>query len=389
MSRAMFRLWVGVIVLEMTLGCPSGGIAEEIARVFRPGQYAGAELSYVEHIPVLKLSGTARERGRQMALVAQDVLPALINYPEQLYTALGDKKAWAKHLQLVGEIRRQFPAEHLEELVAMAEAAGVSQELVLAVNTLPDLYRGCLGCSSIVVEASRSSSGSAVFGRNLDFFGLGTLHKFGLVVIYRPAGKHAFVTVTFPGFLGCLSGMNDAGLALAVHEAARRSAEEPMADVRGIPQGFLCRKVLEDCASVDEAVALIGSCYHTSPYILMLCDTRKHAVVEIVPGQVAVRHEIDGVAACTNHFRTALAGVAPFCERYEKLMQAKEHDRIGIAEVISLLHAVNQGELTIQSMIFEPERLRLHLSLGPLPATKGPFVALELGHWLGKDQAGQ
>lgn len=88
-------------------------------------------------------------------------------------------------------------------------------------------------------------------------------------------------------------------------------------------------------------------------------------------------------------FMTALAGFAPFCERYEKLMQAKEHDRIGIAEVISLLHAVNQGELTIQSMIFEPERLRLHLSLGPLPATKGPFVALELGHWLGKDQAGQ
>jgi len=62
-----------------------------------------------------------------------------------------------------------------------------------------DMYRGGFGCSSLLIEPSRSATGGPLFGRNLDFYGRGILHKYSLVAVYRPDGKHAFAAVTFPG----------------------------------------------------------------------------------------------------------------------------------------------------------------------------------------------
>ena len=43
------------------------------------------------------------------------------------------------------------------------------------------------------------------------------------------------------------------------------------------------------------------------------------------------------------------------------------------------LDAVNQGRLTLQTMIFEPAALKLHLAIGKCPASKLPLKELELG----------
>jgi hypothetical protein len=42
------------------------------------------------------------------------------------------------------------------------------------------------------------------------------------------------------------------------------------------------------------------------------------------------------------------------------------------------LDAVHQGKDTLQSMIFEPAALRLHLALGDCPTTVQPYHVLEL-----------
>ena len=98
-----------------------------------------------------------------------------------------------------------------------------------------DIYRGGFGCSSMIVEASRSSTGGPLFGRNLDFYTLGILDKYGLVTVHRPKGKHAFASIGFPGIFGCISGINDAGLALAVHEVFLSKDKAPMFNPKGMP----------------------------------------------------------------------------------------------------------------------------------------------------------
>ena len=66
------------------------------------------------------------------------------------------------------------------------------------------------------------------------------------------------------------------------------------------------------------------------------------------------------------------------CRRYAILEQATERPTFDLADVAKLMHAVNQGEDTIQSMVFEPVPLRLHVGLGQGPVTARPLKAIEL-----------
>src|SRR5436853_197108 len=61
----------------------------------------------------------------------------------------------------------------------------------------------------------------ARFGRNLDFMSFGIADKSSVLLVYKPNGRYAFAAVTWPGMIGCLSGMNEHGLALANMEVTR------------------------------------------------------------------------------------------------------------------------------------------------------------------------
>ena len=52
--------------------------------------------------------------------------------------------------------------------------------------------------------------------------------------------------------------------------------------------------------------------------------------------------------------------------------------RLGLAQAAELLGMVHQGPLTMQSMIFEPRSMTLHLALGQPPTTARPFVRVDL-----------
>src|SRR5262249_45745923 len=108
----------------------------------------------------------------------------------------------------------QFPPNHRKELDAAAKTSDWSRDLLVLGNTFPDL-RKLGGCSALIVEPGRSATGGPLFGRNLDWRPFGSLHKYTLIVVCRPAGKHAFASIVYPGMFGCVTGINDAGLTLA------------------------------------------------------------------------------------------------------------------------------------------------------------------------------
>ena len=59
-------------------------------------------------------------------------------------------------------------------------------------------------------------------------------------------------------------------------------------------------------------------------------------------------------------------------------------DKIGVSDVAQKLDDVNQGTLTMQTMIFEPGPLLLHLSFGPVPSSRQPLKELSLKELFGK-----
>ncbi len=201
--------------------------------MFVEGRFAGGELKYMDGLPVLSVCGTPAEIGRQKAALTAEAIKKLAEYPNKLLERAGRKDRLPKYLEMCKALVPQLPADHREEMLSAAEQSGIDRDLGLEGNLLPDVYRGGFGCSSLVVDAAHSTVGGPLFGRNLDFYTLGILDKYSLVTVHRPNGKHAFVSIGFPGMFGCLSGMNDAGLALAVHDVFLKPRR--VADVQ--PQG--------------------------------------------------------------------------------------------------------------------------------------------------------
>src|SRR5204862_4896674 len=111
----------------------------------------------------------------------------------------------------------RFPAEYRAEMEAMAAGGGVERRQLVLGNTLFDIKK-ILACAAILVEPGRAAVPGTLLGRNLDYPSLGYAHEYSLVTIHRNAGKRAFASVGFPGLVGVLSGMNEAGLALSVLE---------------------------------------------------------------------------------------------------------------------------------------------------------------------------
>jgi hypothetical protein len=61
--------------------------------------------------------------------------------------------------------------------------------------------------------------------------------------------------------------------------------------------------------------------------------------------------------------------------------------KLGLEDIAKKLHAVNQGGDTLQTMIFEPASLKLHLAFGKCPSSALPMKELDLAPLLKKTDA--
>jgi predicted choloylglycine hydrolase len=274
-------------------------------------------------------------------------------------------------------------------------ATGLDPVQMVLGNTLYDLKNirlvQALGCSSLIVPPARSATGGPLFGRNVDFFDLGYLHDYSLVTV-RPRTRRtlAYATLGFPGVLGCFSGMNEAGLALASHEVFGAPGPRRY-NPHGVPFTLAHRRVLEECTRTTEVAPFLRGIERTTSTLLVLCDRDGGRVLEVTPDHVIEIPATGDAVVCTNHYRSPeLARPQPprkfrTGERLDILTrQSAGHGQFTRADLQATLHAAHQGPLTIQSMVFEPAALVVHVGFGPPPTTARPPVRLDLGRtWAG------
>src|SRR5262249_16510270 len=160
-----------------------------------------------------------------------------------------------------------------------------------------------------------------------------------------------FASVGFPGILGCLSGMNDTGLCLAVLETYAARDGAPKFNARGTPYAMCYRRILEECTTIEEAEKLLRSMNRTTMNNLAVCDKKGGAVFEITPKSVIVRRPQQGICPCTNHFRSPELASSTRCWRYDILKQNTDRT-LGLADLARQLDLVNQGTSTFQTMVF-------------------------------------
>jgi hypothetical protein len=285
--------------------------------------------------------------------------------------------AWPLVARTCAGLFQTFPPEYRTEVEAMARAGGVDREVLIVANTIADVQH-LGGCSVLVVEPGRSSTGGLLLGRNMDSAALRDLAEAGLVIVRRPAGKHAFVSVTFPGLLVCGSEMNDRGLVLAANDVRETRDGSPKLEPRGTPMAVAARRLMEDCVSISDAECMLRDFKATTTGCAILADCKRGAVYEVTPKQVLVRPAEQGICICTNHFcmpPLAVAGVR--CWRFDRLQAYRKRGNLGVTDVAAALDEVNQGKATLHSMIFEPAVSKAHIAMGAGPATKLPRRTLD------------
>jgi hypothetical protein len=368
------RFLAGILLLVLL---PSAGRAAEPFR-YPEAKHGKGELKYINGLPVLVLQGTPEEMGEQMGVLGIKPARDIFQVQQEFLRVRGLEKAWPWLVKVCNLMVPQFPPDHLKELEAAAKVSGVDRDQFIVANTVYDIIK-ISGCSTLVISPEKSSTGTPIFGRNLDFFLIANINEYSLVKVYRPKGKHAFASVGFPGLFGSVSGMNDAGLSLAANEVSSTKDGSPKFDLKGVPLILAFRRILEECSTVDEVEKFLRAMRRSSSINLTVCDKKGGVVFEITPKNVITRRPEEGILACTNHFRTKELAADTRCSRYEILEKCRQSGSLGLKDVAKKLDEANQGKSTIQTMIFAPAALRLHLAIGQVPTSAQPMKVLELG----------
>lgn len=376
--RLRRRTWlqaVGLGAAGLWGGHASG--AEEIPFRFPEGELDGASLKYRNGVPVLTVAGSPERIGRQVAKLAAVPAARLLKYPKEALRYWSVEFLWPSFVKIGEQLLERFPSDQRREWQALVEASGQDRELLLAGNTLFDIKK-FFGCSAVGIEPARSRSGSPLLGRNLDFETLGYLHRYTLVTVCRPTDKLAWAGVGFPGMVGCLSGMNEAGLCIAMLECYDCAESTAKFSAEGVPYALCIRRMLEECRTIDEARRLLESLPRTTLYGLAVCDRTRTAVLEVTPKRVELRKPSEGLALATNHFRAEGLRCDDKCWRHDRLLKLREVPVIDREHVAAALRSVHQGRMTLQTMVFDPAELDLHLAFGACPSTHLPLQTVRL-----------
>jgi predicted choloylglycine hydrolase len=342
---------------------------------------ANGSLKLVDGVPVVRIWGTARERGTALGQLVKPQVEALYNH--YLADHIASNGGEAFYLKAAEAFEPHLTETWREEIRGLADAIGRTYEEVRLAQVFLDIWQG-QQCSCLAVSRERSASGEVVLARNLDFLDRGVLHKLSILLIVKhsdaekKSGARDWIAPSWPGMLGALSGMNSDGLSVCTMVVSRPGD----AVKEGIPYTLLYRKVLEETATVDDAVATLKAAKRAASNNLMIADAKGDAkVAEYTADQLATRTFDGGVVAATNYFESkempgnSVIGKERYLalRGYAKLHAGKLDDR----DLLSVMNTVAIPFMCVQSMRFYPESRRLDLAIGGIPATKRPFVRFD------------
>jgi hypothetical protein len=341
------------------------------------GLAPGCELVELKGVPVLRLSGTPHERGYAHGyLLAGEIMDLFNRY---MAFVIRDTGGYETRIRPEVRDRFAFSPEIREEIAGLLQGLKDKRgsdridtpfgrpldELdLLAVQALPDWYP--FACSAFVTWGALAPDGP-VAGRNMDFFVHPVLlENHMLVVNGRSPGARAHVSLTWPGMVGVLTGLNEDGVVAFVLDAAPKMST----DRKGFVARTLATRLVVERAS---RIAPAGYAYHLLRDVptrwggcLFVAGPRAGAV----PGSAGVLERdargtslrtfgddpvAEGVPAftCTNHFRVRARPSA--CNRYELLSRAlsdaaRDGTPVTFENAMAMLLAARQ-QITLQSMV--------------------------------------
>lgn len=298
--------------------------------------------------------------------------------------------------------------EYKEEIFGVSHAAsnkynyiGSNYQRILNYHAAHDIGHALqsmalVGCTSFGTWGSGDSA--MIIGRNFDFYVGDKFAEDKIVAFFNPSSGHKYMTVTWGGFIGAVSGMNDKGLTVTIN-----AAKSSMPSGSATPVSLVAREILQYAGNIEEAlkIARKRKMFVSESFLVGSAADNKAVVIEKTPDDLDVYDPHKNYIVCANHFQSkglsqSKPNVAQLNEsasvyRYKRVMQLIDTTHNTVQKTVSLLRdryglnnenigmgnekAINQL-LAHHSIVFEPKKRLVWVSSSPWQL--GKFVAYDL-----------
>lgn len=290
------------------------------------------------------LEGTPYALGMAFGTLARDLI--------------GEKEA-----AFVGEIKNRIPSESylfflklmvgwfnrdLDEYVPhdqLLEIYGASQTMADRFDFIAPKYQRALsyhaahdighalqnmnlvGCTSFATWGDRSLGNKLLIGRNFDFYFGEDFARDKIVAFYHPDEGYQFMSVTWAGFSGVVSGINEKGLTVTLN-----AAKSAIPSKGKTPVSLIARQILQYAATIEEAYNIAGSydSFVAETFLIGSKIDGKVGLIEKTPEKTALYFSDTNQLIATNHFQSEALKGEPLNQEYmEEGVSTYRYKRVG------------------------------------------------------------
>ena len=301
--------------------------------------------------------------------------------------------------------------EYKEEIYGVSESAsskyqylGTNYQRILNYHAAHDIGHAVqnlalVGCTSFGTWGAMSLDSTMIIGRNFDFYVGDKFAEDKIVAFFNPAQGHKFMTVTWGGFVGAVSGMNDQGLTVTIN-----AAKTSLPTASATPVSLVTKEILQYAKNIKEAIAIARSrkMFVSESFLVASAADNKAVIIEKTPDDLDVYDPQKDFIVCTNHFQSKGLGKTKMnieqenesasSYRYKRLMELlNANGKNTIQKTVNILRdqkglnntnigmgnekAINQL-IAHHSIVFEPKKLLVWVSTAPWQL--GEYVAYDL-----------
>ncbi len=256
-----------------------------------------------------------------------------------------------------------------------------------------------VGCTSFGTWDARSQDSTMIIGRNFDFYVSDNFAKDKIIAFFNPSEGYKFMTVTWGGFIGVVSGMNEKGLSVTINADKTR-----VPSGSATPVSLVAREILQYASNIRDAVAIAKKrkMFVSESFLIASAADKKAVVMEKTPDTLDVYDPNTNYIVCANHFQgkgllnskenkeQMYNSASPY--RYQRLMQLlSANGKNTVQKTVNILRdtkglnnaniglgnekALNQF-IAHHSIVFEPQKLKVWVSTSPWQL--GEFVCYDL-----------
>ncbi len=199
-----------------------------------------------------------------------------------------------------------------------------------------------VGCSSLAVWNENTEDGDLLIGRNFDFSVGEDFAKNKLIEFVEPESGIPYLSVSWPGMIGVVSGMNKEGVTVTINAA---KSKIPL--TAKTPISLVTREILQYAATIDQAIAIAKKqkVFVSESILVGSAKDHKAVIIEVSPKNFGVYDAVNsGRMLCTNHFQS---------DAYKEDKRNQKH----IAESHSEYRYQKLQELLAENKKLNPEKM--------------------------------